>query len=62
MPDHAGISKKSICKKGYVMLKDNLILLRKMRGLPQETVAEAVGISRQAYAKWEKGISVPDIE
>ena len=44
------------------MLKDNLILLRKMRGLPQETVAEAVGISRQAYAKWEKGISVPDIE
>ncbi len=37
------------------MLKDNLIVLRNTLGLSQEEVAERVGISRQAYAKWEKG-------
>ncbi len=28
----------------------------------QEEVAEKIGISRQAYAKWEKGTTVPDVE
>ena len=28
----------------------------------QEQVAEVVGISRQSYAKWEQGETVPDIE
>ena len=44
------------------MLKDNLIMLRNMVGFSQEEVAEKVGISRQAYAKWEKGITIPDVE
>ncbi|MCM1038829.1 MAG: helix-turn-helix domain-containing protein [Roseburia sp.] len=44
------------------MLKDNLIMLRNIRGLSQEEIAEAVGISRQAYAKWEKGETIPDID
>lgn len=44
------------------MLKDNLIMLRGLKGLSQEAVAEAVGISRQAYAKWESGTTVPDID
>lgn len=44
------------------MLKDNLVLLRTMRGLSQEQVAERIGISRQAYGKWEKGETVPDVE
>ncbi len=44
------------------MLKDNLIMLRNIRGLSQEEVAEAVGISRQAYGKWESGLTIPDIE
>lgn len=44
------------------MLQDNLICLRNCRGLSQEAVAEKIGITRQAYAKWEKGESVPDIE
>ncbi|MDO4482769.1 MAG: helix-turn-helix domain-containing protein [Bacillota bacterium] len=44
------------------MLSENLIALRTLKGLSQEQVAEKVGISRQAYAKWEKGISVPDVE
>ena len=44
------------------MLKDNLIMLRKLNGYSQEQVAERIGISRQAYAKWEQGLTVPDIE
>ena len=44
------------------MLKDNLIMLRKLNGYSQEQVAEKIGISRQAYAKWEQGLTVPDVE
>lgn len=44
------------------MLKDNLVLLRKMHGYSQEALSEKIGISRQAYAKWESGITMPDIE
>lgn len=39
------------------MLRDNLIMLRSMNGLSQEEVSERIGISRQAYAKWESGVS-----
>ncbi len=44
------------------MLRDNLIMLRSMNGFSQEEVSERIGISRQAYAKWESGKTVPDIE
>ena len=44
------------------MLKDNLIMLRNMVGFSQEEISERLGISRQAYAKWEKGLTIPDIE
>lgn len=44
------------------MLKENLIMLRNINGLSQEEIAEKIGISRQAYAKWESGATVPDIE
>ena len=44
------------------MLKDNLIMLRNMHGISQEVLSEKIGISRQAYAKWESGATVPDIE
>ncbi|MDO4493339.1 MAG: helix-turn-helix domain-containing protein [Clostridia bacterium] len=44
------------------MLGKNLTALRNMNGLTQEELAEKVGVSRQAYAKWEKGTSVPDVE
>ena len=44
------------------MLKDNLIMLRNIHGYSQEAIAEKIGISRQAYAKWETGATIPDIE
>ena len=43
------------------MLKDNLVMLRKMNGFSQEQIAEKIGISRQAYAKWESGATIPDV-
>lgn len=44
------------------MLKDNLIMLRNSYGFSQEQIAEKINISRQAYAKWESGTTIPDIE
>ncbi len=44
------------------MLKDNLIMLRKLNGYSQEQIAEKIDISRQAYAKWESGATVPDVD
>ena len=44
------------------MLKDNLVMLRNLHGFSQEAIAEKIGISRQAYAKWETGATIPDIE
>lgn len=44
------------------MLKENLVMLRNIHGFSQEEIAERINISRQAYAKWESGATVPDIE
>ena len=44
------------------MFSDNLLYLRNIKGLSQEEVAEAVGISRQSYSKWEQGDTFPDID
>lgn len=44
------------------MISENLLTLRKMKKLSQEQVAEAVGVSRQAYTRWERGETVPDIK
>ena len=44
------------------MLKDNLIALRKLNGYSQGQIAEKIGITRQAYAKWENGSTVPDVD
>ena len=49
-------------QKGKKMFKDNLIHLRKMRKMTQEDLAEQVGVTRQAIAKWESGETIPDLE
>lgn len=41
--------------------QEQLQTLRKAKGLSQEKLAEFLGISRQAVAKWEVGQSYPDI-
>ncbi|MCM8710845.1 DUF5680 domain-containing protein [Clostridium sp. SYSU_GA19001] len=41
---------------------EKLQLIRKERGLSQEGLAEVIGVSRQAVAKWELGQSYPDID
>ena len=44
------------------MFKDNLLQLRKLKNLTQEDIAEQIGVSRQAVAKWESGDTMPDLE
>lgn len=44
------------------MFKDNLIQLRKYRHLTQEELAEKIGVTRQAIAKWEAGETIPDLD
>ena len=44
------------------MFSDNLISLRKMRHMTQEDIAEKLGVTRQAVAKWEAGDTVPDLD
>ncbi len=39
----------------------NLALLRKSRGLSQEQLAEALGVSRQSVSKWESGVCLPEL-
>jgi len=45
-----------------ITMVNQLKLMRTRMGMTQEEVAEQVGVSRQAVAKWEKGESLPDIE
>ena len=46
----------------HKMLRENLKIFRKRKGLTQENVAEALNVVRQTVSKWEKGISVPDAD
>ena len=42
-------------------LANNMSILRRSVGLSQEKAAEAVGVTRQALAKWEAGETTPDV-
>ncbi|MGN1166674.1 MAG: helix-turn-helix domain-containing protein [Lachnospiraceae bacterium] len=41
---------------------DRIQSLRKMKGVSQEQLADAIGVSRQAVSKWESEQSMPDME
>lgn len=43
------------------MLSENIQTLRKMNKMSQEQVAEAIGVSRQAVAKYESGEAQPEL-
>ncbi len=42
------------------MLNDRLKSLRKEKGLTQSQLAEKLGVTQQAVAKWEAGLSAPE--
>ena len=44
------------------MFHENLVQMRKMKRLTQEDIAEKLGVTRQAVAKWEAGETVPDLD
>lgn len=44
------------------MFSENLLELRKRKGLTQEELAIRINVVRQTISKWEKGLSVPDAE
>ena len=41
--------------------KEKLVKLRKLKGLTQDELASAIGVSRQAVYKWESGVSYPEV-
>ena len=42
-------------------LHEKITAYRKKCGLSQETLAEKIGVSRQAVSKWETGDALPEI-
>lgn len=43
-------------------LGERLTQLRNQRGLSQEALAKAAGVSRQSVSKWENNVSVPELD
>ena len=43
-------------------IADRIQSLRKTKGMSQEELADAVGVSRQAVSKWESEQATPDLE
>jgi len=43
-------------------VSDRLQTLRRTRGWSQETLAERLGVSRQAVSQWEGGLAVPELD
>ena len=44
------------------MLGETISSLRKKQGMSQQTLADAVFVTRQTISKWEKNLSVPDAD
>lgn len=44
------------------MLSENIVALRKKQGMSQQSLADAVFVTRQTISKWEKNLSVPDAD
>lgn len=43
-------------------MSDRIHGLRKSKGISQEELADAIGVTRQAVSKWESEQSIPDID
>ncbi len=44
------------------MFAENLKKIRKDKGYTQETLAKKLNVVRQTVSKWEKGLSLPDVD
>ena len=44
------------------IIADNIVLLRKEKGLTQAQLAEKLNYSDKAVSKWERGESLPDVD
>ena len=44
------------------MLGETIAALRKKQGMSQQTLADALFVTRQTISKWEKNLSVPDAD
>ena len=44
------------------MLGETIAALRKQRGMTQQSLADALYVTRQTISKWEKNLSVPDAD
>lgn len=53
---------KNPTEKERDSMQNNLIKLRKEKGLSQEELADKLAVSRQAISKWERGESLPDTD
>ena len=53
---------KNPTEKERDIMQNNLIKLRKEKGLSQEELADKLAVSRQAISKWERGESLPDTD
>ncbi len=45
-----------------MMLGENIAALRRKNGMTQQTLADALHVTRQTISKWEKNLSVPDAD
>ena len=43
------------------IIAENLALFRKLSGLTQSELADAIGYSNKSVSKWERGEGIPDI-
>ena len=43
-------------------ISEKILLQRKKKGISQETLANALNVSRQSVSKWESSQSVPDMD
>ena len=44
-----------------IHLSDNIIRLRRKKGITQEELARFIGVTKASVSKWETGMSMPDI-
>ena len=51
-----------LIKEDRGMFAENLKKIRKDKGYTQEILAEKLNVVRQTVSKWEKGLSLPDVD